>query len=137
MNRTDFKRLTKTRLQEVKALLNNHCWDGAYYLSGYIIECALKACIAKQTRRHDFPDRKTVNDSYTHDLTKLIVVSGMKTNLEHKMKLEPAFELNWQVLLGWNENSRYEPKLESEARGLFNAIVGRKHGVLTWIKRYW
>ena len=45
--------------------------DGAYYLAGYAIECALKACIAKATRRYDFPDRKKVDASHTHDLREL------------------------------------------------------------------
>lgn len=33
-------------------------YDGAYYLSGYAVEWALKACIAKNVKRYDFPDRK-------------------------------------------------------------------------------
>src|SRR5919106_3680906 len=40
--------------------------SGAYYLAGYAVECGLKACIAKQVRRHEFPDRTTVNQSHTH-----------------------------------------------------------------------
>ena len=37
-------------------------WDAAYYMIGYCVECALKACIAKQIRRFDFPDKKLVLD---------------------------------------------------------------------------
>jgi len=50
--------LSRIRLQEAKALLSLDFDDGAYYLAGYAVECALKACIAKETRRHEFPDRK-------------------------------------------------------------------------------
>jgi hypothetical protein len=137
MNRSDFKRLAKARLTEAKALLDNNCWDGAYYLSGYVIECALKACISKQTRRHDFPDKKTVIDSHTHDLDKLVAVSGLKMDLDNRMKSDSAFAVNWHIIIDWDENSRYKAKLEEEARGIFKAIVGRKYGVLTWIKHYW
>lgn len=49
MNRLDLQNLALARLEEVEVLLNNHKYSGAYYLSGYVIECALKACIAKQT----------------------------------------------------------------------------------------
>ncbi len=50
MNRSDFQRLTRLRLDEAKVLLANERYQGAYYLIGYAVECALKACIAKQTK---------------------------------------------------------------------------------------
>lgn len=55
MNRSDFQTLAETRLQEAKSLLDNGHYSGAYYLCGYAIEYALKACIAKQTKAEDFP----------------------------------------------------------------------------------
>ena len=75
MNRGDLKNLALTRLKEVEVLLTNRQYSGAYYLSGYVIECALKACIAKQTHEFEFPDKKTVMDSYTHDLEKLVKIA--------------------------------------------------------------
>ncbi len=33
-------------------------WEGTYYLAGYAVECALKACIAKQIIAEDFPDKE-------------------------------------------------------------------------------
>ena len=32
---------------DARALLAAGCWAGAYYLAGYALECALKACILK------------------------------------------------------------------------------------------
>lgn len=58
MNRRDLKNLALTRLKEVEVLLKNRQYSGADYLSGYVIECALKACIAKQTQGFDFLRRK-------------------------------------------------------------------------------
>jgi len=46
--------------------------DGAYYLAGYAVECALKACIAKKTQRHEFPDKRRVDASHTHNLIQLL-----------------------------------------------------------------
>jgi len=69
MNRHDLRELALIRLREARVLLKNGNYEGAYYLCGYVVECGLKACIAKQTRRYDFPDKKTVDESYTHDLT--------------------------------------------------------------------
>jgi HEPN domain-containing protein len=78
MNRLDFQKLAELRLLEAEVLLDAGKYEGAYYLCGYAVECALKACIAKLTKEHDFPDKATVNDSYTHDLGKLLGVSGLK-----------------------------------------------------------
>ena len=77
MNRRDLQNIALTRLKEVEVLLENRQYSGAYYLSGYVIECALKACIAKQTRKFDFPDKKTAIESYTHDLEKLVKVAKL------------------------------------------------------------
>lgn len=90
MNRLDLQNLALTRLEEVEVLLKNHKYSGAYYLSGYVIECALKACIAKQTQEFDFPDKKTVMDSYTHDLEKLIKVAKLDKELKSLLN-DPNF----------------------------------------------
>jgi HEPN domain-containing protein len=72
MNRADFQQLAELRLREAQALLAAGLPDGAYYLAGYSVECALKACISKRTQLHDFPDKKLVNDSHTHNLKELL-----------------------------------------------------------------
>src|SRR3712207_6924003 len=51
------------RLAEARALLDAGFPDGAYYLAGYGVECGLKACIARQTRQHDFPPRSEEHTS--------------------------------------------------------------------------
>ena len=58
MDRKDLQTLSRVRLKEATSLLNLGFYDGAYYLAGYAVECALKACIAKGTRRYEFPDKK-------------------------------------------------------------------------------
>jgi len=55
VNRTDLQLLAETRLDEAQALLIASRWSGAYYLVGYAVECAFKACIAKSTKQDDFP----------------------------------------------------------------------------------
>jgi HEPN domain-containing protein len=64
--------LSSLRLREAKLLFAANAPDGAYYLAGYAVECALKACIARSTERHDFPDLKRVKDNYTHKAKDLI-----------------------------------------------------------------
>lgn len=53
MKRQDLRELALLRLKEAQVLFANGCWSGAYYLAGYAIECALKACIAKKTERFE------------------------------------------------------------------------------------
>src|ERR1019366_8510670 len=51
MNRSDLHQLTEARVRESQALLAAGEAAGAYYVAGYAVDCALKACIAKQTDR--------------------------------------------------------------------------------------
>jgi HEPN domain-containing protein len=82
MNRNDFQQLSELRAKEAKALLAAGFPEGAYYLAGYAVECALKACIARKTQEFDFPEKKRVNDSHTHDLGKLLVLAGLSEDLQ-------------------------------------------------------
>jgi hypothetical protein len=68
-------------------------WDAAYYLLGYCIECALKACVAKQFRLHEVPDKELVNSFYTHRLDKLLTISGVKSEMEIHAKTDSSFEM--------------------------------------------
>ncbi|MGI0036622.1 MAG: DNA-binding protein, partial [Nitrososphaera sp.] len=60
--------LAKRHLQDAKCSVKSRRPGGAYYLSGLAVECALKACIAKNTRKYDSPPApKFVQRIYTHD----------------------------------------------------------------------
>ena len=137
MNRADLQALATTRLVEARDLLRSGHASGAYYLAGYAVECALKACIARQVRRFEFPDKTTVDASYTHSLTKLVGVAGLDTSLNADRKSTPALDINWAVVKDWNEASRYRTPTLKEARDLVTAIGARKYGVLSWLKRRW
>jgi len=100
MNRNELRRLSRIRLKEARVLLKARCFDGAYYLCGYAVECALKACIARATRRYDFPDLEKVKASYTHHLTSLIKQAGLEVLLQGELAGDPDFNLNWAVRQG-------------------------------------
>ena len=137
MNRDDFIRLARLRLRDARVLLRNGNYEAAYYLCGHAVECGLKACIAKQTRRYDFPDKKTVDASYTHNLTELVRVAQLGQVLKRRSRLDPKFDLNWTVVKDWSTNSRYEFKSNKEARDLYSAVTSRTHGVMRWIRQNW
>jgi hypothetical protein len=138
MNRADFQQLAELRLREAEVLIGQGCFDGAYYLLGYVVECAFKACIAKQTREHDFPpDRKAVEAMYKHRPIDLLKASSLERKHEEARLANTAFDANWKVVQVWSEQSRYEQgKSEKEVQDFFSAIVGDE-GVLPWLKKYW
>ena len=136
MNRRDFQNLATIRLREAKLLLASNAPDGAYYLAGYAVECALKACIAKQTKRYAFPEKQTVLDSHTHDFKKLLERAGLR--LIHNMAMDQAeFANYWKTVAEWNAASRYGNHSMQMAEELINAIANRRFGVLPWLTRHY
>ena len=137
MKRKELQELAAIRLREAKLLLQGNCWEGAYYLGGYVAECALKACIARQTERHEFPDKKRADASHTHRLTDLLRVAGLEEALGEAVRHQPEFAANWQIVRDWSERSRYEKRSRSEAEALLKALQDRKYGVLPWLRKRW
>ena len=137
MNKSDLEILAAIRIKESEILLKADCYQGAYYLAGYSLECVLKACIAKQIKQFDFPDKKLANDCYTHDLTKLLITAGLKQELIRQESEDTNFKLNWSVANKWSEESRYDHAIQKQdARDLFEAITESTSGVLPWLKKY-
>ncbi|NOQ32878.1 MAG: HEPN domain-containing protein [Methanosarcinales archaeon] len=137
MNRYDLQDLALIRCREARVLLENGNYEGSYYLCGYVVECGLKACIAKQTRLHDFPDKNVVNASYIHDLTSLVKTAALGKKFYDELKSNPDFAVNWNTVKDWSEKSRYEKHTDKEAQDLYFAVADEKQGVLQWIKRHW
>jgi HEPN domain-containing protein len=137
VNRKEFQALSRIRLREARALAKLGMNDGAYYLAGYSVESALKACIAKATRRHDFPDKKKVDGSYTHGLRDLLRVAELEKAWIERAGRDVAFRENWELVLSWTEQSRYQTKDARKAQSLIDAVANRNNGVLRWIRLHW
>lgn len=139
MNKDDLIRLSRARLREAQALLKAGHPDGACYLAGYSVECMLKACVAKGTRAEDFPDKKRVNDSWTHNLANLVRVAGLEKRLQEEQARDQRFALYWKTVVAWSEDRRYvlrDKAAKFEARELIKAVSDSKHGVLKWLSRF-
>ena len=125
LNRQSLQRLADLRAAEARLLLDNGHYPGAYYLAGYAVECALKACIAKGTRQFDFPDLDRVRDSYNHDFRR-------------ECDSNQTFQDNWETVKKWHPDSRYHHFVSRlEAEELLDAITGANGGILPWIKDRW
>lgn len=130
--------MTRDRLTDARTLLRAHRYCAAYYMSGYAVECALKSCISKRINRHDFPDKKLINDSYTHDLAKLVSTADLKGMLELAYAADKDLERNWEIVRDWSAEDRYNPNIsKKQARDLYSAITERPAGVLTWLRNHW
>jgi hypothetical protein len=134
--RRDFQRLAELRAREAATLAKAGNQHGAWYLGGFAIECALKACIARQTRRYDFPlNARDANQVYTHDLKELLKLARLSDQLEKDTTTRPQLAVKWGVVKGWKVDSRYET---SGLNGKdMVAAVNSSDGVLEWIKLYW
>ena len=138
MNRGDFQKMAKVRLEDAQTLFKQGRYSGAYYLSGYTVECGLKACIAKQTRRFDFPpERKIIDDIYTHNFDRLVRAAGLEATLTKDLKSDEQLDRNWALVKDWKEKSRYEEHSEKKARDFLDAVTDGQHGVLQWLKQRW
>ena len=137
MNRKDFQALARVRLNEARALFAAGCFDGAYYLAGYVVECSLKAVIAKATNRHDFPDKKRALESHTHNFLSLIRVAELEDELKEEAQTDPEFGKCWEVVLGWSETVRYSTSTSEKAEKMVRAVSNPNHGVLKWLRRFW
>lgn len=134
--RKNLKALADLRIEEARVLLANGKLHGAYYLAGYSVECALKACIAKKTKRFQFPPKpEHVHKLYTHKLKDLMKLADLDAQLETDMSKNKAFEDNWLTVKDWTEESRYSTS-RLPAKDMYNAVSGAD-GVLPWIKLRW
>ncbi len=137
MNRLQFQKLAQVRIEEAQALFGARKYDGAYYLAGYSVECGLKACVAKLTKKHDFPEKDFVKGAYTHNFDDLIRTAKLGISFKHDLGRHARLKSNWEIVKDWKEDSRYNRWTRAEARAMIEAITETPHGVLSWIKQYW
>lgn len=89
MNRLELRQLAEDRILDAANLLAGQRWSGTYYLSGYAVECGLKACILAHVEKTGviFLDKKFGETCWTHDLTAL---EPIRITL-YVMKKRPVF----------------------------------------------
>ena len=119
-------------MAEAELLLANGFWSGAYYLVGYSLECALKAKIASSFRENEIPELKRVQKIYSHDLSSLLSLSGLKDELELEMEANAELRKCWTIATEWSEQARYEIWTQERASAILGAVSGDK-GLLRWL----
>jgi hypothetical protein len=137
LRKSDLEALSESRLKEAEYLLNGQKYSGAYYLVGYTLELALKACIAKHFYPSVIPDKQFIIDTYRHDLGVLVKTAGLQADLDSELKSNRIFAGNWGVAKEWNVDARYEIWDVVRASSLFSAIAEPKNGALQWVKKHY
>lgn len=137
MNRADLQKLSNIRIREAKILFAAGEHSGAYYLTGYAVECALKACFAKGVRRYDFPDKNRSDKIFIHRLPELVRLVNLDADLAAAKQANSKFAASWLLASNSTEESRYSIWTKNEAEAIIRAITGKNDGVLSWIKRHW
>jgi HEPN domain-containing protein len=137
MNRTDFQQLAAERVRDARALLAAKRWSAAYYVAGYAVEFALKACIARLVKAEQFPDKGFAEKCWTHDIERLVFLAGLREERNAESAADPVLTKNWEAVKDWTEASRYVRTSKTRAELLYDAITDKKHGVLPWIKHRW
>ncbi len=142
MDRQHLRNLAKIRLKDAQSLLGRKRWSGAYYLSGYVVECALKACLLRHLgeSRSVFGVQgylEQLNECWTHDVVKLVSLAGLEADFGAARGANPALGSYWGIAKDWKETSRYEEKTEIQAREMFEAVSHKPDGVFVWIQSRW
>jgi len=138
INRAILQELAEKRLKEAKLLFDNEMYDGAYYLSGYVIELAFKACFTRTVDQYDYPNKSIVTALYDgHKLGKLLGVVSLTAAFKEEIKITPQLDVNWSEVIKWNESSRYQKHSKDEAEIMLNAISDTNGGVFQWLKKHW
>jgi HEPN domain-containing protein len=137
LTKSDLERLAKVRLDDALYLLEANRSSSAYYLAGYAVELALKACIAKLMEPNVIPDKGFINAIYTHRLDSLLSTAGLRPSFDVEAKADSLFASHWTIVNNWSEESRYEVWDSVSAVTLLGAINEPNHGVFQWVKRHW
>ena len=134
MFRKDFQDLALVRVREAEALLAAGLFDGAYYLGGLAVECALKACIAKATQQYEFPDLNRTRRLYSHNLDDLLREAELQDLMRNT---DTQIRLEWGKVSTWRIESRYRLGVSESDATEFVRVIAAPQGILSWLIQYW
>jgi hypothetical protein len=148
-NPTEIRRLSQERLDEAEILYHNSKVDGAFYLSGYSVELALKAKICELIcvpNLFDEQDRSLNSIEgiseirkalKTHNLKVLLIFSGLKDKFEtDKVANQHLYLANSLIFEKWNESLRYKScgLQPIEINNVIELLKDPNDGLLKWIE---
>lgn len=137
LNRFALQAAAEAKLADATLLHDHRRFSNAYYLAGYAVEIALKACIARQIVAETIPERSFVNEIFRHELKRLVNLAGLAGELRNRELRDAAFAANWATVADWRPDIRYTSVGRSAAEGMLSAVGDAAAGVVPWIRIYW
>ena len=137
LTKKDLEKLAELRLEDSLFLLKAGRSSSAYYLAGYAVELALRACISKLFQSNVIPDKSFVSAIYSHSLESLLGTAGLLPQFKADTITDTQFAAYWGIVSKWTEASRYEIWDQVSAATLIQAINDPAHGVFQWVKKHW
>lgn len=137
MKRTDLQAIAQSKIDDAVLLLQDQRYSNSYYLAGFAVEIALKACIAKQIAAETIPDKTFIQAIHVHNIAALVGLAGLKPELQNKEDSDPDFHTYWGIATKWGPSARYQAIDSLSCQLLIQAVIEPDHGVLPWIKTYW
>jgi hypothetical protein len=105
LSRAELRKIARTRIAEARKLFDARRYDGAVYICGYGVECALKARTLTTLRWPGFPETKKEFEQFqsfrTHNLETLLSLSGRKP------KVSTTYAVEWSGVAKWDPELRY------------------------------
>ena len=136
LTRKELQGLALVKKEDARLLFEYCRYWNSYYLYGYAIEIALKACISRQFRAETIPDKKAVQQVFTHRIIDLVSLAGLKLQLE-KERQNQAFDSHWKEIELWSEESRYGMIDPNRAHAMHEAVQNEVNGAFQWITKHW
>jgi len=137
LKRTDLQSIAQAKVDDAHLPFQNGRFSNSYYLAGYAIEIALKACIAAQISAETIPDKDILRKVLNHEFPVLVGLAGLATALKEQQDSDSLFAANWAIVSEWKPDVRYESTDSTAAQQMLSALTDAASGVLQWIKLYW
>ncbi len=137
MTKADLEKLALVRLEDAIFLLQAGRSSSAYYLVGYAVELAIKACIAKLIQPNTIPDLAFVKAIYVHKLDSLLGTAGLRPAFDAESKVDGELASYWAITNNWSEESRYAFWDPFAAASMIQAVHEPNHGVFQWVRKHW
>src|SRR5437868_11244423 len=134
LKRTDLQSIAQAKVDDAHLLFQNGRFSNSYYLAGYAIEIALKACIAAQISAETIPDKDILRKVLNHEFPVLVGLAGLATALKEQQDSDSLFAANWAIVSEWNPDVRYESTDSTAAQQMLSALTDAASGVLQWIR---
>lgn len=145
-NIEELKEIAHARLKTAEILISAKDWDGAAYMLGYVLECALKAVVCKTLNLLNYPEytknQKTDEYFMTHKFDQLLIASGLEYLFSTRGSVD-AFQYwsdftkeypsDWPAMR--YDRSRQKQFDEIKVKKLYNILIDATKGILSIIEK--